>query len=90
MPNGPLNTHGTHSSPYSVSPQVQHIERATTLRGVGQDKGTPSCAHTGTTQPAPRKKVMRARETNSNPARSQKLLLQNSCANHAKIMLLLL
>jgi len=90
MPDGLLNNRRIRSSQNSLSPQVQHTQRATTLRGVGQDKGTPNCARTGTTRPAPQKKVMRAHETNSNPARSQKLLLQNSCANHAKIMLLLL
>ena len=78
------------SSPTSLQPQLQHIEQATTLRGVGQDKSAPKCDRVASVQPASQKTMARQREMDSNIPRSQILLLQKSSSTLAENLLLFL
>lgn len=71
MPTRLPNKHHAHSSPDSLSPPVQHNQQATTLRGVGQDKGASTRERVAFTQPASRKNTMRPQNMDTNTPRSQ-------------------
>jgi hypothetical protein len=74
MPTRLPNNHGIHLPTNSVPPPVQHRERTTTLRGVGQDKTAPERDRIASVQPAPRKNMMRPQHMDTNTQRSQNRL----------------
>ena len=72
MPNQLPNNDRAHSSPDSLPPSVQHNQRATTLRGVWQDKSVLPFERVATKQPAPPEKESRAQRMETKSSRSQK------------------
>ena len=81
MPNYLPNNRHAHSSPDSLLPQLEHSQRVTTLRGVGQDKGALPFERVATKQPAPPEKESRAKRLETKSPRSQ-----NKSTSKAKLV----